>query len=174
MDGCADTRLTLLAAFARDKSVDYRDWPNIATYLLTVGYDTGALRELAGLDLAPFDVWDTDALVPAVLGELDAPTMEEAEALAIVAGCAARLASLGTLTDASAARILATTYIEHGYPHEPSALGQVYYAEEFLDCDCHDPSSDLRDALAELEANVPTDVDLALLMQLLGLRMPAE
>ena len=169
-----DSRLTLVAAFACDKSVDYRDWPNVATYLLTIGYDGDALRELAGLDLAPFDSWDTDALVPAVLAELDAPELDEAQALGVVTGCVARLASLGALTDASAARVLATTYIEHGYPRQPPALGDVYYAEEFLDCDCHDPTDDLRDAVAELDANVPADADLALLRQLLGLRSTAE
>lgn len=170
MNPGADSRLSLLAAFARGKSVDYREWPNIATYLLTIGYDSSALRELAGLDLAPFDAWDTDVLVPAVLSELKAPTMDEAQALRVVAGCIARLASLGTLADASAARILATTYVEHGYPHEPAALAQVSYAEEFLDCDCHDPTHDLREALVELEAEAPPGVDVALVTHLLGLR----
>lgn len=167
-----DSRLVVMTAFARDKHVDYRDWPGVATHLLAAGYDGHALARLAGLDLRPFDTWDTDELVPAVLEELQAPPMDDDQALNIVAGCVARLAAIGEITDASAARILADLYIGHGYPREPEALSQVHYTEEFLDCECHDPTSDLREALTELEANAPASIDVRLLVRLLGLRHP--
>lgn len=163
-----DSRLTVVAAFARENFVDYPAWPNVATYLLIVGCNSDGLRKPAGVDLAPFDRWDTDALVPTVLAELEAPTMDEQQALRVVASCAARLASIGTFTDASPARILAQMYSAHGYPETPSALAQVYYAEEFLDCYCHDPTRDLRDALTELDAEAPAEVDVELITQFLG------
>jgi hypothetical protein len=167
-----DSQLVVIAAFARDTHVDYRDWPGVATHFLATGYDGQALAQLAGLDLGPFDAWDTDGLLPAILEELQAPPMDDNQALHIVAGCVARLAAIGELTDASAARILADLYIGHGYPREPEALSQVHCAEEFLDCDCHDPTSTLREALTELEANAPASVDVRLLVRLLGLRHP--
>lgn len=164
-----DVRLLLLAAFAREKYVDYRYWPEIATYLLTVAYDGDKLAELAGLDLGPFDAWDTDRLVPAVLSELGVPLVNDSAALSLVAGSVARMNAVGRLSNTSAARILAAMYVMSGYPKEPAALGEAYFAEEFLDCDCHDPGNDLRKALAELNKFVPADADGDLIARLLGL-----
>jgi len=50
--------------------VDSRDLPDLATFLLVEGLDSPSLRDLAGLNLEPFDPRDAGALFDLVVGEL--------------------------------------------------------------------------------------------------------
>ena len=138
-------------------------WPGIAAELLARGIDGDAAAALAGLSSTD-SAWSIEPLVPDVLVELggDAPDQEAASRL--VARAIALAARRESAADPYAAiRALAALSPDLDYPG--GTIGEAYYLDEWLDCDCHEGSPE-RLAAGEFEralAEERLDVDERLL-----------
>lgn len=140
------------------------DWPDVAAHLLAQGADGEAASELAGLPRTA-SPWVVDQLVPQLLAELAIPELPEDRAGDLVARLLGRVADTRPEADKFAAiRALARLSPDLDYPE--GAIGDAYYASEWLDCECHTNSPE-RDAAIALENTLrtsdPLDIDLGLL-----------
>jgi hypothetical protein len=140
-------------------------WPLVAAHLIAAGYDEPAVVELAGLPHTASG-WEVDQLVPAVLTDLQAPELSDEEAGEV----AARLLRQGLPRgDHPIIRRLASLAPGLDYPRGP--IGQSYGLEEWLDCDCHDGSSERQAATAyeeELRSLPPLRISDGLASALAG------
>ena len=121
-------------------------WPLVAAHLLAAGYETPAIVELACL---PHTVsgWEVDQLLPGVLAELQAPDLSDERAGEV----AARLLGQGLPRGGHPIiHTLAALAPALDYPRGP--IGKAYGLEEWLDCDCHDGSSERQEATVYEEA----------------------
>jgi hypothetical protein len=140
------------------------DWPDVAAHLLAQGADGEAVSELAGLSRTA-SPWSVDQLVPELVAELAIPELSADQAGDLVVRLVGQVA--GTRSEAgefAAIRLLARLCPELDYPG--GAIGDAYYAAEWLDCECHTNSPERDAALAlenRLRAGDPLDIDPGLL-----------
>jgi hypothetical protein len=140
------------------------DWPDVAAHLLAQGADGEAVSELAGLPRTT-SPWSVDQLVPELLAELgirDVPTEQTRDLAARLAG---QVAGARPEADEFAAiRFLAR--LAPGLDYPDGAVGDAYFASEWLDCTCHVNSPE-RDAAIALEDSLrtidPLNIDPGLL-----------
>lgn len=137
-------------------------WPGIAAELLARGLDGDATAELAGLS-ATDSAWSIEPLVPDVLSEVGGEEPDQETASRLVARAMARVARRHG--DDSYPTIRALAALSPGLDYPGGTIGEAYYLDEWLDCDCHEGSPE-RQRAAEFEqdlAQQPLDADDALL-----------
>lgn len=143
------------------------NWSMVAAHLLASGHDGEATTELAGLS-GPASGWQVDQLVPRLLSAIGADCLDAEQAGEVMA------------------RLLAQVFPDDGHPviralaplagsldYPGGRIGQAYYLDETLDCECHEGSQERRDAdtfEAELRLLPPLDVSDGLLAALVGAR----
>lgn len=154
-----------VAAAHRLGLVRTEQWPMVAALLLAAGFDGEALVDLAGRPRA-VSGWEVDRLVPRMLEELHAPTVD-VEAAGDVA--ARLLASSPGAVDHPVIRSLAL--LAPGLDYPGGRIGEAYQLAEWLDCDCHEGSQERLDARAfeaEVRALPPLAIPLSLARALTG------
>ena len=125
--------------------------PGLATRLLTDGYDSPALRELAGL--APFDPRDARDLFQKAQGELGLPAMGRAEAVGWVAYLWAQSLLQGRMTPRQTTSAFYRLAVATGYSHDPPEIYELYGLDD--DWQLYDEAeveSDVRRAASALVA----------------------
>jgi hypothetical protein len=105
---------------------------------------------LASLD-GNADGWDVAPLVATCMAEIGAAELTEHDAATIVARL---VASALPAASFPAVRYLATLAPALEYPD--GVIGEAYYLEEWLDCECHE-GSDERQAAVEFERRLRAD-----------------
>lgn len=130
------------------------NWPDVAAQLLVRGLEGEAIAELAGLSRNE-SPWVVDQLVPAAMSELGAQDLSPDDAGRLVGRAVARAAlRRGNADGFAAVRALAKLSPALDYPG--GTIGEAYYAEEWLDCECHKGSQE-RAGAAALEAALRTE-----------------
>lgn len=123
----------VVAAFERLHLIRSHNWPMVAAWLLDSGFDGSALAALAALD-SHADAWDVDPLRGEALREVRAPAVDDDRAALLLGATLAQGTGVPG-RDHPAVRLLAAVAPSLNYP--AGLIGESYYLEEFLDCDCH-------------------------------------
>lgn len=146
-------------------------WPMVAAHLLARGHGGEATAELAGLPEAASG-WLVDQIVPRVLSEIGADVLNVERAGDVMARLLARgVPPVGH----PVIRALAPLAAQLDYPD--GRIGQAYFLEEWLDCECHEGSEERRaadDFEAELRRLPPLLVSDGLLAAIVGDEQPAQ
>ncbi|MBW3639832.1 MAG: hypothetical protein KY451_08295 [Actinobacteria bacterium] len=154
-----------VAAALRLRFVRTDVWPMVAAHLLASGHDGVATAELAGLSQAASG-WQVDQLVSRLLSEIGAPALEVEQAGDVMARL---LAQHSPGTGHPVIRALAPLAGRLDYPG--GRIGQAYYLDEWLDCECHEGSKERQDAdlfEEDLRRLPPLQVPDAFLAALVG------
>jgi len=130
----------VVAAAHRLKLIRTDQWPMVAAVLVAEGFEGDALVEVAALSRSASG-WQLDQLVPRLLNELGAPELEVEQAGDIAARLLAR--SIGG-PDHPVIRALAPLAPSLDYPG--GRIGQAYHLSEWLDCECHEGSTERAEA----------------------------
>lgn len=143
--GLTDDERQLLRSAQLLRLIRASAWPAIAAELLARGIDGDATTELAGLS-ATDSAWSIEPLVPDVLVELGGDAPDQDSAIRLVARATVQAAKRKFTSDPyPAIRALAALSPDLGYPPD-GLVGEAWYLNEWLDCDCHEGSSERRAA----------------------------
>jgi hypothetical protein len=126
-----------VAAAQRLGSVRSDEWPLIAAFLLAAGIDGEGIATLAGLPRSASG-WEVDQLVPVALAEAQAPDLTVEQASEVLARVLAH--AIPDTGDHQLIRELAEFAPRFDYPG--GRIGEAYGLSEYIDCQCHEGSSD--------------------------------
>lgn len=107
--------------------------PGIATQMLVDGLDTPALREMAGLDLAPYDPRDARDIFVRVLEEADQPLVTGAQAVTVATAFLAAMVMAGRMPEQDATHCFYLLAIATEYSATPPALMHMYSLDDDWD-----------------------------------------
>lgn len=122
--------MTVLSSAWRSGLVLPEALPLVATEFLVSGLDSPALRDLAGLDLAPFTAGEAADLVEKVFDEMGVAQPAEVQRLEIASALLLHEYQVGTRTARQTTRAFYHLAWRESYPSEPPELMDLYQLDD--------------------------------------------
>ena len=107
--------------------------PQVATELLVQGFDSPALRTLAGIDLGPFDPREATDLLADTITELSISEPSTLERLELASAILAYQCVAGTVSPRRTTHRFYSLVVREGYPKEPAELMEFYMFDDDWD-----------------------------------------
>lgn len=107
--------------------------PKVATELLENGFDSPKLRDLAGLDLSPFDFRDALDLLDQVVIELELPDQLIEQRLTLAAALIAYQCVSGILRPRMVTKSFYSLAVNEDYPRQPPEIMEFFLLDDEWD-----------------------------------------
>lgn len=107
--------------------------PKVATELLEDGMDSTSLRDLAGLDLSPFDFRDALDLLDNAVAELALPDQSTDQRLTLAAALIAYQCVSGTLRPRMVTKRFYSLAVTEDYPRDPPEIMEFFLLDDEWD-----------------------------------------